>query len=199
MTAQIHRYWEGPPDELEHWTRRTVAAMHPAARLRMWTPHHLPADVKRRLDDLAPAGPEGAPDVPGRRHRSNIARYLLLQQSGGLWLDADVIPLADLTASDKPWTAALGSRRENSVLWFPRPEHPLLAAMLTAIADADPALPVPERSGSRLLNVIGMNFPTVLHEPRVLPFDAAGDRTTVNDRAPLAVHLWSTTSKAIAR
>jgi len=47
-----------------------------------------------------------------------------------------------------------------------------------------------------VLTALGMRFPEVRIDSSTLPFDAAGNRTGVQD--PLAVHTWMTSSKRAA-
>lgn len=171
----IHRYWEGPPPSGASWTKNAVQSVHPAARIRDWTYTNLPQPITEAMMVVA-----------GIRQRSNFVRYALLHTFGGLWLDNDVLPLADLTTSATPWTASLGGHREGSTLWFPQPKHALLAELLEETPKRDARI-----AGAKLLHELGLNYPLVAHEPRVLPYDATG-RRVLEVTEPMAVHLWAT-------
>ena len=179
----IHRFWVGPPRPEHIWITEVVRKIHPNAELKNWTLDTLPRNPKEMI--------RGS-DTPG--HLSNMVRHWALYELGGLWLDHDVIPLRNLTEASEPWTAALGSVREGSSMWFPHQAHPMMGEML-AIGLASSSLtrnPV-ERSGSMHLRKVGARYPDVGYEQRVLPIDALG-RKRVFDGDIWAVHLWSTQS-----
>lgn len=123
------------------------------------------------------------------RHWSNIIRYRLLFDYGGLWLDYDMIPFQNLMRETHPWTAATRMhKREGAVLWFPEPGHPMLKAMLDRIYDSpDGNYSCVQVSGAQVLHEVGKDFPDVEKEQRVFPLDAGGFPSGVN---PIAVHLW---------
>jgi hypothetical protein len=145
-----------------------------------WTFDTLPQQLSKLLD------PNDNP-----RHISNVSRYWLLYEYGGLWLDHDVIPFRDLTGSSRPWTASLRGHREGCALWFPTPGHPMLADLVAASLTTD-FMSSPYRSGAHLLDRVGRRYSDVTLEQRVLPLDAMGRRTSTEE--VWAVHLWNSSA-----
>lgn len=171
----IHRFWDGPALPEHAFTARAIESTQ-GQRPHDWTPDELP--------HVPLADP---------RHASNLARYELLYEHGGLWLDHDVLPLRCL-ARPYPYTAGVGSQRVGCAMWFPKPGHPLLAELLEAGSLAGPGS-APERSGGRLLNRVAPRYPDVRIERGLLGFDATGHR--VDQAMPqLAVHLWTSSHAA---
>jgi len=128
------------------------------------------------------------------RHTSNMIRYQVLGEIGGIWVDHDVIPLRSFEplAQAGAFTASIEGHREGSVLGFP-PGHPMLAHLLHEIgANSIRDLKSCSLSGAETLDRIGRSYSDVRLEPAVLPFDAMGHSTGVRD--PYCVHLWSTSS-----
>jgi hypothetical protein len=183
----VHRFWTGAPRPGHQWTTAVVQWAHPDADVAEWTTETLPPDLLALLDPG---------DDP--RHLSNVARYWLLHEYGGLWLDHDVIPLRDLTGGQQPWTASLRGRREGAAMWFPAPGHLMLAELVAVAAlGASPSAPSPIRSGARVLHRVGLRYPEVAYEPRVLPLDALGRHTGIGE--VWAVAQWQTSSANLSR
>lgn len=177
----MHRFWIGDPRPQHLWITLVVAQSQPD--LIDWTWDSLPKELTSQLD------PNDDP-----RHLSNLVRYWLLYEYGGLYLDSDVIPLRNLTGAPNPWTASLRGRREGSVLWFPNPGHLLLKQMFSYGMTAS-LVSSPVRSGAKVLDILGRKHPDVWHEPRVLPIDALGLRVNVKD--VWAIGQWQTSSRNI--
>lgn len=82
----FHRAWFGPPMPVE-FARHGDGwlAHHPDWELRSWTIDNLPSLVNQALfdhaDEIVPRDAD--------RFRADVARYDLLYQFGGVWLDAD--------------------------------------------------------------------------------------------------------------
>lgn len=176
----VHRFWIGPPHPEHIWITNIVQYTHPECDVIEWSLDNLPSSIRSKMDPS---------DHPG--HLSNIVRHWSLYELGGLWLDHDVIPLTDLTLSPNPWTAAIRDLREGSSMWFPTAGHPMMAEMLDIGLKSSVGLRPPERSGTKWLRRIGVKYPDVGIENRVIPFDSLGRRCGTNEL--LAIHLWSTT------
>lgn len=177
----IHRFWIGPQHQDYRWITLTVQRAHPDAEVVDWTIETLPSDLLKLIvigDDPV--------------HISNIVRYWMLYEFGGLWLDHDVVPLRDLTKEQKPWTASLDTQREGSSMWFPKVKHPMMKELISVGINSPINLRAPIRSGGRFLREIGNKYPDVGYEERVLPLDSIGQRTKKSEI--WAVHLWQTTS-----
>jgi hypothetical protein len=184
-TPTIHRYWEGEPSSVAELIGMAVRNMHPESIVKEWTVDEV-ADIPVDVSQVRP--------VDEVRHRSNIIRYWLLHEYGGLWLDSDVVPLDNLFGSvpHEIWTAELRGRREGCALAFPA-GHPFLAEALASIAAAGPSdLVSADVSGARLLD--RCNGDGVGREPRVIPVDALG-RHVPSGAPAIAVHLWQTAAK----
>jgi hypothetical protein len=183
--VSVHRFWVGPARPLHEWITAAVRRAH--SHVVDWSWLSLPPMLADLLD------PDDDP-----RHLSNVARYWLLHEYGGLYLDMDVIPLRDLTVvSPSPWTAALHGRREGCVMWFPQPYHPMLAEAMDRALAASRSQPSPYRSGSHVLERVGASHPHVALEPRVIPLDALGWRTPASE--VWAVKQWETSHRNLTR
>ena len=81
-TIHLTYHWDDPP----LWVKRNVAefvAMHPGWEVRFWT--DLPIGMPQAIHDaLAWA--------PTRRFQSDLVRYWILQQYGGIYVDVDCRP-----------------------------------------------------------------------------------------------------------
>lgn len=180
----IHRYWTGtaePP--LGPWVADAIANLHPGTQLHDWTDGSIPPELSQWLD----AGQHKVLTDERLRHRANMARWWLIYQHGGIWLDHDVIPLRNLSGLG-PAVAAVGSDRSSAIIVAPR-GHELARWMLTAIDKYQGAPRTSYRvSGDAVL--AGAPFPR-LGLIR-FPLDAAGQSLHVDD--PAAVHLYNTSS-----
>lgn len=181
----IHRLWLGPDlPPLEPFVGRVIRALHPGWDLE--DHESVPLEVAHLLDR-----------ADGPRHASNVARYWLLWQQGGLWLDHDVVPLRDLRPAlgDRPLVAGWQHLREGCVMWFPKPRHPALSELISEVAvqpaNAGHSVGV---SGARLLGRVLRNHPDVGFDPRLAGFDSAG-RPVCTD--PWVVHLWATSAARV--
>jgi len=92
----IHWWWDGPqvPPEYVRFRERW-AELHPGWTLQVW-------DENRFLAEFGPDHPvvqlyrnraRWSPHAHEWGWKTNIARYLILQRDGGLWVDADLEPL----------------------------------------------------------------------------------------------------------
>jgi mannosyltransferase OCH1-like enzyme len=95
MTSKIpkifHAFWGGPPMPphlaayLEEWK-----SLHPDWEFHLWTPDNLPT---LRNQDLFDHPEKYSPVSNPWQWRSDLARYELLHDIGGLYIDADLEPL----------------------------------------------------------------------------------------------------------
>lgn len=138
----IHRYWSGPDE--------------PDIDGPAWHDSDLPADIAAWCDSRMGQ----VLDLDGPRHRSNMVRWWLLAEHGGLWLDHDAVLHG--TPPVGAWVGALGQHACAAAIALP-PDHPLAWAMLHEI-DQQPVSdrPCPQVSGSylltRLANQLGVRF-----------------------------------------
>ena len=182
--TRIHRFWRGPAHPMTAFTRAAIESSCPGAVLTDWDDESLAAEDLLLAENLADDDP---------RHVANVARYALLHRYGGLWLDHDVVVLADLTTARSPWTAGWGRAREGCAMWFPNSGHPLALQLFGAAVSA-PAGPSVARSGADVLTKYGARHPDVHVNESVVPLDATGARR--GSRTPTAVHLWATSTGA---
>jgi hypothetical protein len=130
------------------------------------------------------------PLLPGSTpaRRSNIHRLEVLLLEGGLWLDCDLVPLANLlTLHDEPWMGYQNGKLRPGIAFFPEGNHPLVAEAL------DRAIESPDRPLADHIAACKPSF--VRPEPRVLPHDSEGNWVLRNGMEPLAVHLWFSSSR----
>ena len=116
----IHRVWVGPnpmPEEFQRYGE-TWRQHHPDWEIRLWTDDNLP-----EFQD---------PGSPGRARslteRSDVVRYEVLRQFGGVYVDADfecVRPLDPLLAGVEGFAAATGKGVVKSGIVGGPPHHPL--------------------------------------------------------------------------
>lgn len=101
IPRRLHAFWGGPPmpghlaGYLRKWRR-----MHPRWKFTLWTPENLPRLRNQDMFD----DPEGwSPKSNPWQWRSDLARYEILHDRGGVYVDCDLEPLRpidDLVDSD---------------------------------------------------------------------------------------------------
>jgi hypothetical protein len=179
LSLTIHRYWTGdalPPVTsqlagriIDRYTNNTPGLFMD------WTDNMLPDEIM----DLVTAHDSDVPETQRAKHRSNIVRYALLRQFGGIWLDHDLLLLQPPERFGS-WVAFSQGQICTAAMYFPLGD-PHLDAALDAVAPADTAW---EASGEGMLKRAGVW--TDVHQ-RELPFDYRGGRT----RASMwAIHMW---------
>ena len=192
----IHRFWAGSvkPDYVDLFGSE-LAIMHPDWQVKDWTKEGLPATV---LNQVALTTARVArKDV--HRHTSNLVRYALLAEYGGVWVDCDVRPLRpfDVLLADHPRFASLYGNPEGALILSP-PGHPVFERLL---ADAGKAAGKKQRPGSLDLSGAGLLKRTIrsfddvelLPASAVFGTDAAGrplDEPGLTG-GPVADHMWA--------
>lgn len=129
----IHRYWHG-----ENQPEITDGSA-------LWTDESLPMSTVAWLNDRMDLS-----HSPLRRnhHRSNMVRWYLLYEHGGIWLDCD-LPIPN-PMPELPFAGWTLNRFRVGAMGFP-PDHPIPAYALAAL-DANRSRPTSaETSGSVLL------------------------------------------------
>lgn len=190
----IHLWWHDPdvPDHVQaafnQWHN-----MHPYWRVRLWTnqPEVGPA--------LSAATRNHASVIAGDeiRYRSNVVRWHLLRDSGGVWVDTDTEPLTRLNRlldSPTPFCGRL-ARAEATVIGGP-PHHPLFELLATEAIQPSAPTTATMLSGSILLDDVIHRFPDArILEPGAF-FDVDSDGVT---QIPLPLktprycrHRWDT-------
>lgn len=188
----IHRYWDDPDTTPVHasWTTKVIENLHPDDELKDWTRDDVPDHILSLFDELDVS--VITEDRP--RHHANIFRWWALGEYGGIWMDHDVMPLVNLQSPNRPYTAAIGTQRNSSVLCFPEHDK-LVEVMRHAIDLKSRTSPFGTRSmdasGDHVLNRY-MN-PSVW--ARQLPFDRNGRPPEMGPHTqPWAIHYWNTAS-----
>lgn len=122
----FHRIWLGPdpmPDAFQRYGD-TWTKLHPSWEMRLWTEENLPS-----------VSPELLATCREYRHKSNIYRYYLLRDQGGVYIDTDfecrkniepliegcdfvtAAQLADLVAPGALAPGFFGCKRLNNTAW----------------------------------------------------------------------------------
>lgn len=181
----IHRWWQGDPSPHEPWLKLVIENLNPHFEVI----DHSDTPTGLKTDQVAPG------DL--LRHTSNLARYQILNQYGGIWIDHDVIPLRALDELTQygPSIASINGSPVGCFMAFP-PGHPLLVEAISRV-EAAPAssLKAYQVSGGDLLADICRHNRDVRFETRLTPFRSDG--TVVGVDSPLAVHLWSSSGPNI--
>jgi len=161
----IHRYWTGPDEPPVDPPVGTV--WHDGD-----LPYSIAAWVDAREAQVRPS------DVP--RHRSNMVRWWLLLEHGGLWLDHDARLHDD--PPDGNWVAAANPFHACAAAIQLLPRHPLAYAMLDHIARQPPSTrTAPQVSGAHPLTNLARH-----HNVRLEPIPGPG-------RPPTWIsHDWAT-------
>lgn len=143
----IHWWWDGPqvPPEYVRFRERW-AELHPGWTLQVWDENRFLAEfgLDHPVVQLYRARERWSPHAHEWGWKTNIARYLILQRDGGLWVDADLEPLKPvdplierLEASENHNAlAALEDRHyvNNAFLASP-PDGPFIVALVDGLAD----------------------------------------------------------------
>lgn len=176
----IHRYWTGsePPPP---YAAQFGAMSSALGELKDWTDRTLPKMMLEFIDTRTALVP-----APVRmKHRSNMARLLLLQRYGGTWLDHDVVLLSYPTAG--AFIAGYPNHTPCSAVMNFRPHDPLLEEALDSIT---PAARAADASGEDMLGRIWRGRVEVIPFPN----DYRGKMQPGVER--WALHLWHHTTTA---
>lgn len=177
----LHRIWFGPPMP-EHLAAygETWRAQHPDWEHVLWTEANLPPLKNQQLfDDAERIAPRNVGQL-----RADVARYELLLEHGGVYVDCDLEclrPIDELLAVGVSCFAGWESpgRWVNNAILGAEPGHPFLAAIVEGLDEN-----VAEHLGAR---------PNVLTGPQyVTPvYRRYADAVTVYPQAHFYPYLWS--------
>ncbi len=192
----LHRYWAGDvrPSFVDQYGAEFVR-LHPDVEVRNWTfeslPQQLQADLRSMSDLVRPH------DL--HRHQSNLIRYWLLRECGGIWADADLRPLRSFVPLfGGPFAVQIGAGLTNCVLGGPA-GHPLFADLYESAKSRTGEAPSAVQSGGVLLSEVVARRPEGI---RILPgslfceFDSQGNllrQPGSSGITPYSNHLWATT------
>jgi hypothetical protein len=168
----IHRFWDGPGEP----PYKNFTGLLTRREVTDWTMDTLPVAIKTQVEELDHLAPEGRLE----RHRSNIARVLLLIEFGGVWIDYDVLLLKPLPDQPVAFTAGVGGEVCSCVMSFPKGDRRLRQVMEGLKARTE-----------TLTTLDSVLAPAVNSSVwvRDLPFDSNGNRAGLD---MWAVHLWGT-------
>jgi inositol phosphorylceramide mannosyltransferase catalytic subunit len=137
----ISQMWVGPPmpDLYRQWSEQWEA-MHPDWEYVMWTEDNLPPLANQSLWDNA----ETISPHAVEQFRSDVARYEIMYEHGGVWLDIDIEPhkpIDDL-CDNGPWVVRHARKWvANGILAFPA-RHPAMEEAIDSLADSVLSQPV---------------------------------------------------------
>jgi hypothetical protein len=178
----LHRWWNDPRNPPPHDFAAELRDLH-----RGWKLVDHPPGLWADWLDQQP----GARPCDQARHRSNLLRYRILLEHGGVWVDWDIEPVRPLDPFlDAPRLASAGpSHPEGGVMIFP-PGHPFLAELLATVPRSRPVGSAVEVSGAAHLKRTLRRHPGVVLERRLYGRDAHGQRTYMG--TPYVRHHWAT-------
>lgn len=205
----IHWWWDGPqvPPEYVRFRERW-AELHPGWTLQVWdenrflTEFGLDHPVVQLYRDRA----RWSPHAHEWGWKTNIARYLILQRDGGLWVDADLEPLKPVdplirkveeAGADLDALAALEDRRHvnNAFLASARGGRFINAVVsgLGARIEAKRGEPSNVVTGPHYLTELAATHPELLVLDRALIYPmhwSELDRRTETFPAAYTLHHW---------
>lgn len=128
----LHWWWDGPQVPLSYARfRRKWEQMHPDWEMKVWDERtflaefgdHPAATLYQQRDRWSPRAHEWG-------WKTNIARLVLLQSYGGVWVDADLEPLSPIDSLIEPWDGT------NKALAAREDAHYVNNAFLAAVPDS---------------------------------------------------------------
>lgn len=201
IPKRLHAIWVGPKP-LPASLLKAWEAMHPAWDLHLWREaelEQLPL-VNRAAFDAYLTG--------GRWHgAANVARYEVLHQLGGVYIDVDTVPLrpfdrgpfmrADLFAGyvqprpERP--GLIGNAYIGAV-----PEHPILADCIASISRLERLVPPYKRTGVYLFTEAverhgADDAVRIMPTHTFFPHDKVGEAAPRGRGVSYAEHLWGST------
>jgi len=197
----IHQLWIGSelPEGLKSCTR-VWQEMHPKWEYRLWTEEEL-ADLETPYDDVIANAADYVPADAVYQFKSDLYRWVILREYGGLWADTDTWPLkpVDGLITD---SAVFGWEIQNqwvgtSTFYIER-GHPVLDAIHACVVDLIERSPRPTRP-NQLTGPKAITRPVVksgvliLDEPVWYPvrWDRPLDAEKEHGDETFVVHGWN--------
>lgn len=203
----LHAFWGGPPmpDHLAGYLARW-RQLHPNWDFVLWTPGTLP---RLRNQDLFDRPEKYSPKSNPWQWRSDLARYEILHDHGGLYIDCDLEPLKPVDELLDGCTAIVAredKRMVNNAFMGCTPGDPYLADILTGLrasALARPAERVNRTIGAWYLTRTLRRHPHVRVLPAELIYPLHWSRldereTARSDPAAYTVHHWANKTSELA-
>jgi mannosyltransferase OCH1-like enzyme len=125
----IHQLWVGPPLPLHiYQMMQTWKEHHPTWEVKLWTeaPPLVNQDLWDNAEKISPKAPE--------QFRSDVARYEILYQHGGIWADADFVCQRPFDALARGIFAGQETRQwlNNALIGSP-PGHEMLLELIARL------------------------------------------------------------------
>lgn len=167
IPRKLHAFWGGPrmPGHLARYLRQWKK-LHPAWEFTLWTPRNLPL---LRNQDMYDHPEKWSPMSNPWQWRSDLARYEILHDIGGVYIDCDLEPLRpidDLLGAE--FIAREDARMVNNAFMGSAPGSAWSGAILDGLRASVEAQP-----NSRCNRQIGAHYLTRLirrhPEVRILP------------------------------
>lgn len=204
----IHWWWDGPqvPPEYVQFRERW-AELHPGWTLQVWDENRFLAEfgLDHPVVQLYRNRARWSPHAHEWGWKTNIARYLILQRDGGLWVDADLEPLKPvdplierLEASENHNAlAALEDRHYvNNAFLASTPGGPFITAVVDRLAGrikAKRGEPSNVMTGPHYLTEMADRTPGLMILDRALIYPmhwSELDRRTESFPAAYTLHHW---------
>lgn len=187
MVKCFHQFWVGPPmpeafrEFANGWQR-----LHPDWKYQLWDESTLPP---LRNQDLYDHAAELCPGLEGQL-RSDIVRYELLYQFGGVWIDTDfecLKPIDDLLDGVRCFVARVTPKWLNNAIMGADPGHPFIGRLIDGLPASIAAHPG--------------KAPRVVSGPQYLTkqWREDGEGVTVFAKEMFFPYLWSELSRGKER
>lgn len=204
----LHQIWVGPepaPAQLDEWEQ-----MHRSWDYRLW-------DAPAIVNAIDWSGELGAEMLrrmslysQGERWHgvADIARLMILDQQGGVYVDADTVPVKPLTSASFMrkgvgfWAAYAPANERypelvSNAYMGAAPGHPILQETMRRIAADEHLLPTWIHSGAVVLSgaiaVTDTEDVRLLEAHQLFPVDRKGNDTPAGKGAVYARHLYGST------
>lgn len=194
----FHQVWLGDAPLhplMVQWAQRW-RDLHPTWAYKLWRGDG-PTTIVCGTECVETRWPDLLQRACHRSQQSNIWRYELIAQQGGVYLDTDMAPLASIDSVIENRDAFVTSQWHDAICnacFGARPGHPWMASAVEHLVDCDPAISL--SMGAKFAHEMYLRHQAEVHRfPReVFLFYphrdfAVSDRLVVPET--LAVHRWS--------
>lgn len=137
----LHTFWDGPPLPPEYREfRQRWADLHPGWKIEVWDDQRYRDEIMTALVADYYSDPEyWSPLSNPWQWRTDIARYEILDQLGGVWIDADLEPLKPIDPIlDQALGGAFAAREDrrnvNNAFLGSEPAHPFIRDVLAGLS-----------------------------------------------------------------
>jgi mannosyltransferase OCH1-like enzyme len=175
--------------------------LHRGWEHRLWDEENMPALENQDLYDRAEEITNHSP----WQYRSDVIRYELLWNYGGVYLDMDFEPVRaiDPLMNGEPWVVTHARRWVgNAAMAFP-PRHPAMREAIDRLrdtADMDPKVPSTIRSGPQFWTPIARRHKIhALPEHYFFPYDSSQLHRGGKAKGVYAAHHWNNRRTKLGR